>query len=420
MAARVTGIARDTSDGKVVPRVDPPAPNHGHGSALWVEVARSTEQLSAHLAAWEALARGALEPNVFYEPWMLVPALSHLRDDASTLVVFVYRQDAGRARQSPMLCGVFPLERRRLTPLPIAVLALWRHRHCFLCTPLLHPGHAREAMGALFEWARTGRDGVAVLDFSLVHGEGPFQQALLDCLNDRDAVMFQRESYNRAMLRRHDDGAEAYLAAALAPRRRKELRRQRRRLAELGRLESRALGGDGDVAAWIAWFLTLEASGWKGETGSALGCRPDDRAYFTAIARAAFARGQLRMLGIFLDGRPIALKCNLGAGRGSFAFKIAFDAGLARYSPGVQLEIDNIEALHRSDVDWMDSCAVPQHPMIDRLWRERRTIQSVLIGTRRGAGELVLGALPMVRAVRRFLRGAAAPSSRIDRREDVA
>ena len=31
--------------------------------------------LEKHIAAWEELAAAAIEPNVFYEPWMLMPAL---------------------------------------------------------------------------------------------------------------------------------------------------------------------------------------------------------------------------------------------------------------------------------------------------------------------------------------------------------
>jgi len=32
-------------------------------------------QLEEHLPAWEDLALAAIEPNVFYESWMLLPAL---------------------------------------------------------------------------------------------------------------------------------------------------------------------------------------------------------------------------------------------------------------------------------------------------------------------------------------------------------
>jgi hypothetical protein len=108
------------------------------------------------------------------------------------------------------------------------------------------------------------------------------------------------------------------------------------------------------------------------------------------------------MLGLFLNGRPIALKCNLLAGDGSFAFKIAYDETLARYSPGVLLELFNIDYLHcRSEIRWMDSCAVPGHPMIERLWLDRRIIQDTLLSTGRGPGDFIVSFLPGLRWVKR-------------------
>ena len=32
------------------------------------------------------------------------------------------------------------------------------------------------------------------------------------------------------------------------------------------------------------------------------------------------------------------------------------------------------QALADPDLDWMDSCAAPDHPMIDGIWAERRRI----------------------------------------------
>src|SRR5258708_11841725 len=70
-------------------------------------------------ASWTELAAAALEPNPFYESWMLGPALSRLRDGADLRVVLVFAPNGGpngapnRARSfEPFLCGVFPLERR--------------------------------------------------------------------------------------------------------------------------------------------------------------------------------------------------------------------------------------------------------------------------------------------------------------------
>jgi hypothetical protein len=75
-----------------------------------------------------------------------------------------------------------------------------------------------------------------------------------------------------------------------------------------------------------------------------------------------------------LDGRPIAMLANFMTPPGSYSFKIAFDEDHARFSPGVLIQIENLRVLERQDVEWMDSCAVEDHPMINSLWAERRRI----------------------------------------------
>ena len=111
------------------------------------------------------------------------------------------------------------------------------------------------------------------------------------------------------------------------------------------------------------------------------------------------------LLALRLDGRAIAMKFNLTAGNGSFACKIAFDEDYARFSPGVLLELDNIRRVHEnSELRWMDSCAIPDHFMINRLWTERRVIQNSLLSSGKFSGDLVVSLLPLLRLVRRRLK----------------
>ena len=97
--------------------------------------------------------------------------------------------------------------------------------------------------------------------------------------------------------------------------------------------------------------------------------------------------GRLDFLRLDLDGRAIAMLVNFLAPPGSFSFKIAFDEDFARFSPGVLIQLENLQILARGDIDWMDSCAAEHHPMIDSLWGERRSVVRVtvrLAGLRRG------------------------------------
>ena len=233
-----------------------------------------------------------------------------------------------------------------------------------------------------------------------VPGEGPFHVHLVDELNRRCWPSLVSSWYTRALFR-PAASSEEFLERALNGKRRKELRRQRARLAELGRLELSELRPDEDPAPWIREFLALEAAGWKGTRGVAAAQHPGERAYVEEMAARAHARGRLMMMALRLDGRPIALKYNLLAGDGSFAFKITFDESYSRYSPGVLLELENVHRLHQMrSVRWMDSCAAPNRFMINHLWPDRREMQTVFFSTGRTLPSLVLAVVPLFQFLR--------------------
>ena len=186
---------------------------------------------------------------------------------------------------------------------------------------------------------------------------------------------------------------------------RSKLGQKRRRLGQLGQLESRTLQADGNLDPWIEAFLQLEASGWKGRQGTALAVHKNERLFFESVVREAFARQRLMMLGLFLDDKPLALKCNFLMGEGAVAFKIAFDEEYARYSPGLLLEVDNVLQTHgRKGLKWMDSCAVSRVEFYERLWTDRRVMQTTLVSTGRRLGDFGVSILPLFRWVQRLLR----------------
>jgi hypothetical protein len=118
----------------------------------------------------------------------------------------------------------------------------------------------------------------------------------------------------------------------------------------------------------------------------------------------------LQLLALELDGQPIAMLVNFLAAPGSFSFKTAFDEAYARFSPGVLLQIDNLAILEQPGIEWMDSCAAEQHPMIESLWAERRSLIRVTIPLRGAQRRLAFSTartLERLSAARR--RGRPAP-----------
>ena len=92
----------------LLPRTAPP-------SAAGTEVVVLDDAARLHdvVPLWEDLARHALEPNVFYEPWMLLPALRAFGAGEDLSFVLVLERDAAAPAGPARLLGLFPLERRR-------------------------------------------------------------------------------------------------------------------------------------------------------------------------------------------------------------------------------------------------------------------------------------------------------------------
>lgn len=323
------------------------------------------------ICAWDSLAEKAVEPNPFYESWHLLPSLRAMDTEGSVSLLTV--------ESDSKLVGLLPIcEKRDYYGHPIPHLRNWLHANCFLGQPLVSCGYERAFWRAILRWCDRETSLPLFLHLSHVPAEGPLNDALeaeLGC--NRPAATVHSET--RAMLAT-DRSAESYFEATLASRKRKELRRQYRRLSELGDLTFHRLDDFTDVAQWTREFIELEQRGWKGVARSALACNARTLDVFRYAVAGAAARGRLERSSLRLDGKPIAMLASFVTAPGAFSYKTAFDEDYARYSPGVLLQRENLSLIERPDIDWVDSCAAQDHPMIDHLWGERRTIERRSIG----------------------------------------
>jgi hypothetical protein len=374
-----------------------------------VFVFKQVSDLAQFVPQWQSLASAAADANAFYESWMLLPALRSYHSEGDFRFVLVFGPDPERPSGPAVLYGFFPFERSpKYRGVPCPVLKLIKHKYMELCTPLVRRDLVAECVTLLLDWLETKDCDAPLVEFRFLAGEDRATQEIHSQIYQRRTPSYQSECSARALFRPAAD-AEIFLNFALNGKRRKEFRRLEKRLSESGRLEYRALRASEDPAPWIEWFLGLEAKGWKGEEGSAMALHDDRRRYFEEISTGAHKCGKLMMLGLFLDDRPVALKCNFLTGRGSFAFKIAFDEEFARSSPGVLLEIENVRRLHEiRELSWMDSCAIPKHFMINRLWPDRRTIDTFVVSTGKAPANLAIAALPFVRWTKRTAKSFAA------------
>ena len=111
------------------------------------------------------------------------------------------------------------------------------------------------------------------------------------------------------------------------------------------------------------------------------------------------------MLTLGTADRAAAMQCNLTAGDTLFCFKVAYDDELARFSPGVQLELAAVDVFHAAgELALVDSCAEPDNELINGLWPDRRTLSTLVFPAAGVRGRMRLSALRLAAAVRRRTR----------------
>ncbi|MCC8939530.1 GNAT family N-acetyltransferase, partial [Bradyrhizobium sp. Arg68] len=190
-------------------------------------------------------------------------------------------------------------------------------------------------------------------------------------------------AYQRAELDATRD-ADALLRDALGAKRLKELRRQRNRLAEHGAVRFDVARTPHEVAAALETFLALEAGGWKGKRGTALGQHPGDAAFIRRATVAMAEAGRCEIITLYAGDTPVAGGIVLRHQDRAFFFKIGIDERFAKSSPGAQLTLELTRHLCADGaIASADSTAAPGHPMIDPIWRGRFAIGDVLLPLRR-------------------------------------
>jgi CelD/BcsL family acetyltransferase involved in cellulose biosynthesis len=342
---------------------------------------------AAELEAWERLAGRAAEPNPFFEPLFLPAAARALGAERVELLV---AESAGGEWN-----GVLPVVRRRVGRL-VPLIESWWHSYAYLGTPLVDRDRIDEFAAALAASLADNEHGrfLMVRRWSV----GP----VLDAVRTAAAaggieILFERDFERGTYAGRDPEGQPLEW---IKGKRRSELKRQRRKLGEeLG--EEVGVRARPDTEAAVADFLALEASGWKGENGTALASDRGSAELFDAMCSSFAAAARLQLRALQAGDRVLAMTCDVAAGDTLFGFKSAYDESLRRFSPGVQLQTENFGSFDRERPEVLfDSCAEPDNEMINGLWPDRREIATVVLGPGGVRGALAGRALERAYAAR--------------------
>ena len=361
------GIARERTSETVV--------LHDRAQDIYVE-AVTYDGAEGFRAEWAALVERAFEPNVFMEPAFALPAAQHFT--ASQRPLFIAAWHSSLASDRERLIGLWAVEGRSSAMSP-GISRGWMHKQAALGLPLLDRDEAGPALDAMMAFmAKRDRRLAAMLMPRLVR-TGPTFRLLVTRAIAAGRPWVALEEHQRAALRRVPS-AQSLLGRLISPKHRKEIARQGRRLAALGRLTYRSASAREDVKAATEQFLALEQQGWKGTRATAL---------LSDIGLATFSRTMTRMMSgeakcridwLELDGKPIAMAIILFSGGRAYFWKTTYDETYAAFSPGVHLaRALTLRQLDDPAIEMTDSCAISQHPMIDRVWPDRQAMADILV-----------------------------------------
>ncbi|MEP3420297.1 MAG: GNAT family N-acetyltransferase [Erythrobacter sp.] len=369
----------DLAHAPSLPLVAPDVMSNDGGTVCALSQAEFTRP--SFLAAWEELITQACEPNPYFEPWFILPSFEQFTSGTGQNTV--HHGDKPSDKHNVLavydgnaMIGLIPMAvSMDYYGNPVPHLKAWLHDNAFCGAPLIAKGSEELFWQKLLHWCDRNPGRATFLHLPHLPADGPANAALNAVLDQTGRKAADVHKSARAMLA-SDATPSEYLEASMSTKKRKELRRQRKRLEDHGVLVIERASGIDRIESWIADFLALEAAGWKGDAGSALASASQTEDFFSATLSGAAQAGRLDRLSMLLDGRPIAMLANFITPPGAYSFKTTFDEAFARFSPGLLLQIENLEMLARADVEWTDSCAVQGHSMIERIWREKRRMVS--------------------------------------------
>ena len=342
-----------------------------------VEVA-APPRFRALASEWRRLVQRCAEPNVFMEPAVAGAMYTVTETPLHVLLAWSRRADGGAD-----LIGVWLLViARPSSRLPIRTLEAPCNSLTFLGSPVLDRERAVEALAAMLEAVARDPTLPKLICANQIATDGPVFSALVAAAGRQGGSIVAIERRQRAKLDAPAAG-QAAPAHPVSSKRRADLRRHRKRLAERGELRHVSYRKPEEVSTAFQEFLDLEAAGWKGRKsrrGRAIRNAPPLRAFAQTMIVGLARDGCAGIEALRLDDRAIAMSIWLRSGRTAFGWKMAYDEGYAKCGPGsLLMEAMPETVFANGDIDTIDSCNRDTSAALALIWPERREIADLLI-----------------------------------------
>lgn len=121
------------------------------------------------------------------------------------------------------------------------------------------------------------------------------------------------------------------------------LEKKRRKMHRDHDAEIDVIAVPADLAAELEEGLRVEASGWKGENGTAILSSSSTAAFYREVARTFHRRGELRLSRIVLGGETVAFDLGLLHSGRLYSLKVGYDERFRSLAPALVMRLSMIE-----------------------------------------------------------------------------
>lgn len=335
-----------------------------------ITIVESLSDLTDELIAqWRALEDNSLEGNIYASADFIIPALRHLTPEKKPLIIFI------QADNKLIFVSVFQKELRCIRK-PFHSISSYHSTHSLLSGFLVEKNLAELGLSELFKFIRTNKKHWKAIELQLHMDES--EQSKLMKTKAKEYGFLWLETHNQiraTLIPENYSGTTPALSASKSLL--KNIRKNKKELAELGSLEYRYIDKPEDISTAIEVFLSLEHCGWKGSKGTSLLAHENHATFFREMTVNLAKRGKVFFTEVLLSGNTIASTINYISGDSGFAFKLGRDENFNKYSIGVINELFLLEKIPEklSNIKFFDSGSVSGSYM-EKLWQEKCLLTS--------------------------------------------
>ncbi len=325
-------------------------------STITVEVVKTLDDLAGHADEWNQLALKAPYRLPMHSYTWVASHFEHcLGDNESWFCVFGYDGDE--------LVGVLPLvvTHRRFIGFERPVLHTLSGNQTISGDAVVADGREGEVVAVLLQAAGREYPARLYLEFRRVTVRSP-------------VLALSKGGLKGAAITKTFDGVGAYLKtqgkfkdyrASLSSNFRSNMNKEANKLKKLSGVETVFLDGEDATSEDLPRFMGVEASGWKGRTGTAILNSPTLISFYTTLTRRLSECGWLEWEFLVADGKTLTGNLAIRFNRSIFIWKLGYDENYAKCSPGRVLfeqlvkracdtaDIDEIDLL--TDMPWYDN-----------------------------------------------------------------